>query len=67
MEQGGSGVSKCCARYDCTYESALHGKDGSTVPVEVHARRVEFEETDSVQWILRDITERKELDGCATT
>ena len=29
----------------------------------VHARRVEFEETDSIQWILRDITERKELDG----
>jgi len=24
---------------------------------------VEFEETDSIQWILRDITERKELDG----
>ena len=34
-----------------------------TFPVEVHARRVEFEETDSIQWILRDITERKELDG----
>ena len=34
-----------------------------TSPVEVHARRVEFDETDSIQWILRDITERKELDG----
>ncbi len=33
------------------------------MPVEVHARRVEFDETDSIQWILRDITERKELDG----
>jgi len=33
------------------------------MPVEVHARHVEFEETDSIQWILRDITERKELDG----
>jgi signal transduction histidine kinase len=31
--------------------------------VEVHARRVEFDETDSIQWIIRDITERKELDS----
>jgi NtrC-family two-component system sensor histidine kinase KinB len=46
-----------------TYESSLHRKDESHCPVEVHARRVEFEETDSIQWIMRDITERKELDG----
>ena len=45
------------------YESSLHKKDESHSPVEVHARRVEFEETDSIQWIMRDITERKELDG----
>ena len=48
---------------DCNYESELHRKDGGSWPVEVHARRVEFEETDLVQWILRDITERKELDA----
>ncbi|MCI0551828.1 MAG: GAF domain-containing sensor histidine kinase, partial [Anaerolineae bacterium] len=47
----------------CSYESSLHKQDESHSPVEVHARRVEFEETDSIQWILRDITERKELDG----
>src|SRR5688500_4393505 len=47
----------------CSYESSLHMQDDSHSPVEVHARRVEFEETDSIQWILRDITERKELDG----
>jgi len=47
----------------CSYESSLHKQDESHIPVEVHARRVEFEEADSVQWILRDITERKELDG----
>jgi NtrC-family two-component system sensor histidine kinase KinB len=45
------------------YESSLHKKDETHSPVEVHARRVEFEETDSIQWIMRDITERKELDG----
>jgi two-component system, NtrC family, sensor histidine kinase KinB len=51
------------ANQTCSYESSLHRQDGSHMPVEVHARRVEFDETDSIQWILRDITERKELDG----
>ncbi len=45
------------------YESALHKADSSAVPVEVHARRVQFEDADSIQWTLRDITERKELDS----
>ena len=48
---------------ECSYESVLHLQNGGTVPIQVHARRVEFEEADSVQWILRDITERKELDA----
>lgn len=47
----------------CSYESSLHRQDNSHTPIEVHARRVEFDETDSIQWIMRDITERKELDG----
>ncbi len=45
------------------YESVLHKADSGTVPVEVHVRRVEFEDTESVQWTLRDISERKELDS----
>ena len=48
---------------ECNYESILHLQNDGTMPVEVHAHRVEFEENDSVQWILRDITERKELDA----
>jgi PAS domain S-box-containing protein len=51
------------ANQSCSYESFLRRQDESHMPVEVHARRVEFDETDSIQWILRDITERKELDG----
>ncbi|HEY9525859.1 MAG TPA: GAF domain-containing protein [Anaerolineales bacterium] len=47
----------------CSYESSLHREDESHTPVEVHARRVEFDENDAIQWILRDITERKELDN----
>ncbi len=45
-----------------SYELILH-KGDSILPMEVHARRVEFDETDSIQWIIRDITERKELDS----
>ena len=46
-----------------SYESSLHRDDDSHTPIEVHARRVEFDENDAIQWILRDITERKELDN----
>jgi signal transduction histidine kinase len=33
------------------------------MPVEVRSRRVEFEDADSIQWTIRNITERKELDS----
>lgn len=46
-----------------SYESVLHKADSGKTPVEVHARRVEFEDADSIQWTLRDITERKDLDS----
>ncbi|HUI89238.1 MAG TPA: GAF domain-containing protein [Anaerolineales bacterium] len=45
------------------YESVLHKAEAGGVPVEVHARRVQFEDADSIQWTLRDISERKELDS----
>ena len=48
---------------ECNYESVLHQQNEGTMPIEVHAHRVEFEETNSVQWIMRNITERKELDA----
>jgi PAS domain S-box-containing protein len=47
----------------CSYESSLQREDESRTPIEVHARRVELDENDAIQWILRDITERKELDS----
>ncbi len=46
----------------CSYEASMRGEGETHTPIEVHARRVEFDEADSIQWILRDITERKELD-----
>ncbi|MBN8581578.1 MAG: GAF domain-containing protein [Anaerolineae bacterium] len=47
----------------CTYESGLHRQDGGTLAIEVYARRVEFDDTEAVQWILRDNTARKDLDA----
>jgi PAS domain S-box-containing protein len=47
----------------CSYESVLRKKEGETVPVEVHVRLVEFEDFNAVQWMLRDIKVRKELDA----
>jgi PAS domain S-box-containing protein len=45
-----------------SYESSMNKRDETHMHVEVHARRVEFDEADSIQWILRDITERRKLD-----
>lgn len=48
---------------ECRYESVLHRQDGGTTPIEVYARRVDYDGADAIQWILRDITARKELDA----
>jgi len=45
-----------------TYESTLYDSHGGTYPVEIYARKVIFNTSESIQWILRDITVRKELD-----
>jgi len=47
----------------CNYEAELKCRDGGRTPIEVYARRVEFDDADTIQWILRDITARKELDA----
>lgn len=59
----GAGFEILHGNHTCSYESSLHKRDETHGPVEVHARRVEFDTNDSIQWILRDITERKELDA----
>ncbi len=44
------------------YEGFLKSKTGHQIPIQVYVRLAVFEEEESVQWILRDITERKDLD-----
>lgn len=45
------------------YESVLYDRQKSPRPTQVYARRVNFDEQESIQWILRDISEHKELDS----
>lgn len=45
-----------------SYESVLHTRSGQDIPVEVHARKVDIDGVWHLQWIMREITERKNLD-----
>ncbi|MBU2611058.1 MAG: GAF domain-containing protein, partial [Chloroflexi bacterium] len=47
----------------CDYESVLKSKAGQEIPIQVYVRKVVFEDRELLQWILRDITERKHLDN----
>ncbi|NPA93134.1 MAG: GAF domain-containing protein [Chloroflexi bacterium] len=44
-----------------TYESEVRAANGDYIPVEVYVRRVSLQGKPHLQWILRDITERKRL------
>lgn len=46
-----------------SYEAHLYTQAGKQVPVHVYAREVNIEGVPHLQWILRDITERKNLDN----
>jgi len=46
-----------------SYEAVLTSKSGRKIPIQVNVRKVVFEETDSLQWLMRDISERKDLDS----
>ncbi len=46
-----------------SYESVLQSKSGREVPVQVYTREVNIEGVPHLQWILGDITERKDLDN----
>jgi PAS domain S-box-containing protein len=46
-----------------SYESVLRSQDGREVPVQVYVREIRIEGEPKRQWILRDLTERKNLDN----
>ncbi|MBN1192027.1 MAG: PAS domain S-box protein [Dehalococcoidales bacterium] len=50
------------SRRGCLYESLHQTSDGRTIPVEVDARMIRIEGKDYLQWIVRDISQRKDLE-----
>ncbi len=46
-----------------SYEAVLKSCTGHAIPIQVQVRKVVFEEAESLQWLMRDITERKDLDA----
>jgi NtrC-family two-component system sensor histidine kinase KinB len=55
-------IEKLKAGETMSYEAVLKSSTGHTIPIQVEVRRVVFEEAESLQWLMRDITERKDLD-----
>ena len=46
-----------------TYESQLNAFNGKLIPIEVFVSKVDLEDADFLQWVLRDLSARKELDA----
>lgn len=59
----GNDLSRLKENRSVSYESVLHGKDSNDIYIDVYVHRIEVEGEDQFQWILRDITERKNLDS----
>ena len=55
-------IEKLKAGETMSYEAVLKSSTGRVIPIQVQVRRVVFEEAESLQWLMRDITERKDLD-----
>jgi len=58
----GTDMSKVKAGAQVTYESILLGKDTDQIYIDVYVHRITVDGIDQLQWILRDITERRNLD-----
>jgi two-component system, NtrC family, sensor histidine kinase KinB len=62
-ERLGPGFERLREGNTLSYESILHTSSGKEIPVQVYARQVNIDGTLQIQWILRDISERKNLDS----
>ena len=63
QEKVGTGFMKLSSGSTLFYESVLQTREGRQVPIQVYAREVLIDDVSHLQWILRDITERKNLDS----
>jgi two-component system, NtrC family, sensor histidine kinase KinB len=62
QEQLGEGFRNLASPKTFSYESRLRTRLGRELPIQVYVRQIEIEGVTHIQWILRDITERKNLD-----
>jgi len=62
LEQVGENFDKLRMGRTFHYESRLRTRSGHEVPIDVYVRQVKIDDVPRIQWILRDITERKNLD-----
>ena len=58
----GEDVSNLLEIASCSYESNLKTKDSENIPVHVNVHQIQIANVYRLQWILRDISERKKLD-----
>lgn len=63
IDRVGENFSALLSSATVTYESDIRTHEGWEIPVEVYARKIEYYGANSIQWILRDITERVDLDS----
>lgn len=59
----GQDLAKLKENRAVSYESVLRGKDNNDIYIDVYVHRIEVDGEEQLQWILRDITERKNLDS----
>jgi len=62
QEQLGEGFKNLDSVNTFSYESRLRTRLGRELPIQVYVRQIGIEGVAHIQWILRDITERKNLD-----
>lgn len=62
QEQLGADYKNLATTKTFSYESRLRTRLGRELPIQVYVRQVGIEGVAHIQWILRDITERKNLD-----
>ncbi len=62
LEKTGENFENLAADSTISYESRLRTLDSGDIPVQLYIRPVKTENAMHIQWILRDITERKNLD-----
>ncbi len=46
----------------CMYEATMHSSSGDELPIEVFVRQVNIDSIPHLQWIMRDITQRKQFE-----